>query len=478
VVPVARGSAPKDKLESDPTAAARSTIRRTRPHAREQLRGGRTAPRPAHTINQEGAQHSRRTGGGESLEGLQDYQMQLLLQEQQRILRERRMEEARSEHSGRASNLNGSAPPPPVPTLRREASRRTQRGAPSPSSRADAPALSVQSQRLPRLLTPPLEGSGANDGALDSQGHVPSELVIAGVHTSGLGDRRRSMSPQETTDHWEVIRSTIPLDETLPSTDSSFTSAAAGPDSQRPRDPADDQLSISADHLADPDESHGVSSVRELDCIYPSDTDSDFDAETTRLFQQAETTDQRRYGHARSDVERELRSLRRDYHQMSRSFEHFRDDYARLERQIAAHNRDGAAETGTGGPGQQQPSRFAPEIRQRSAEATSSTRRHFGDGGERFDFDAFLNSQTTNPLRRIDQHGDPPHGDDVASARSLMQDSADLLENVTREVRQTQAAGDSEEPTQHSRPSRRTWDIDQEYVESLVEDDSLPDWLS
>ncbi|QIW98243.1 hypothetical protein AMS68_003761 [Peltaster fructicola] len=51
-----------------------------------------------------------------------------------------------------------------------------------------------------------------------------SDILAASTRLDGLGDRNRSPTPPE---EWEVMRSTIQPDATLPSAESSFTSAAA-----------------------------------------------------------------------------------------------------------------------------------------------------------------------------------------------------------------------------------------------------------
>lgn len=87
------------------------------------------------------------------------------------------------------------------------------------------------------LPTPPLDVSGPEDGPLiqdvdvaqpqtNRRSHpLSSTWRIGSPSINGLGDRNRSPTPA---DGWEIIRTTITPDETLPSTDSSFASSAVG----------------------------------------------------------------------------------------------------------------------------------------------------------------------------------------------------------------------------------------------------------
>lgn len=86
------------------------------------------------------------------------------------------------------------------------------------------------------LPTPPLDVSGPEDGPLIQDVEFPrprtnrrshplsSTWRIGSPSINGLGDRNRSPTPG---DGWEIIRTTITPDETLPSADSSFASSAA-----------------------------------------------------------------------------------------------------------------------------------------------------------------------------------------------------------------------------------------------------------
>nr|POE52152.1 hypothetical protein CFP56_52533 [Quercus suber] len=105
------------------------------------------------------------------------------------------------------------------------------------TSRTDRPRSQDASLSLPNSLpTPPHETSQPDVPSLfipetASSGRMPSRRLHPLSNTwrpdspiNGLGDRNRSPTP---TDGWEIMRTTITPDVTLPSADSSFTSAAA-----------------------------------------------------------------------------------------------------------------------------------------------------------------------------------------------------------------------------------------------------------
>lgn len=95
------------------------------------------------------------------------------------------------------------------------------------------------------LPTPPLDNDLSSilpspAQILERNNYVasPNPYSVAEPHVSpddGLGDRTRSVSPG--IDVWQVMRNTITPDETLPSTSSSFTSAAAADASMGPLSP-------------------------------------------------------------------------------------------------------------------------------------------------------------------------------------------------------------------------------------------------
>ncbi|SMY29498.1 unnamed protein product [Zymoseptoria tritici ST99CH_1A5] len=77
------------------------------------------------------------------------------------------------------------------------------------------------------LPTPPLDTSGPEDVSVprgERRSHPLSNSWRAGSPVNGLGDRNRSPTPG---DAWEIMRAGITPDETLPSAESSFASAAA-----------------------------------------------------------------------------------------------------------------------------------------------------------------------------------------------------------------------------------------------------------
>ncbi|KAK5751750.1 hypothetical protein LTS12_018164 [Elasticomyces elasticus] len=272
-------AATKDAIKTDPTAAARSSIRR-RPsiHGRRSARprltrdttihSPRTQPPSSssarYTYEREPASSSTRSGvppistllesadrhsnapppppvpesrnyyterelgllsghlrdgpSSRSLEALQDAANRL---ERQTSIRRDRLLQNRLE-TGALRN--------PTSTVENRRSR-GYRELPLPITR---PAASEESVRVPRSLpTPPLDLSDIEGDSL----FMPEVQTRSGRGShplrnswspdspvDGLGDRNRSPTPA---DHWEIMRSTITPDATLPSADSSFTSAAA-----------------------------------------------------------------------------------------------------------------------------------------------------------------------------------------------------------------------------------------------------------
>ncbi|MCJ1388221.1 hypothetical protein MMC18_001066 [Xylographa bjoerkii] len=85
-------------------------------------------------------------------------------------------------------------------------------------------------------------------------------------HADGLGDRRRSFSPEETT--WETLLTTITPDERLPSAESSFASASASASSL-----SSNSASSSATLLTAPSSSSGTLNAISNICDDPTDSD-------------------------------------------------------------------------------------------------------------------------------------------------------------------------------------------------------------
>ncbi|MCJ1400782.1 hypothetical protein MMC11_003990 [Xylographa trunciseda] len=105
--------------------------------------------------------------------------------------------------------------------------------------------------------------------AIDDRG-----LPIVIDHTDGLGDRRRSFSPEDNT--WETLLTTITPDERLPSAESSFTSASVSASSL-----SSNSASSSTTLLTAPSSSSGTLNAISNICDDPTDsscseTDDDF----------------------------------------------------------------------------------------------------------------------------------------------------------------------------------------------------------
>ncbi|MCJ1315336.1 hypothetical protein MMC15_000653 [Xylographa vitiligo] len=97
--------------------------------------------------------------------------------------------------------------------------------------------------------------------ALDDRG-----LPVLVDHADGLGDRRRSFSPEENT--WETLLTTITPDDRLPSAESSFTSASASASSL-----SSNSASSSATLLTAPSSSSGTLNAVSNICDDPTDSD-------------------------------------------------------------------------------------------------------------------------------------------------------------------------------------------------------------
>lgn len=138
------------------------------------------------------------------------------------------------------------------------------------------------------LPTPPLDTSGPEDGPLiqdvdvarprtNRRSHpLSSTWRVGSPSINGLGDRNRSPTPAG--DGWEVIRTTITPDETLPSADSSFTSTAASRSFNAPTNDTqitEPEISSSAQSRPDSSEQHRTESASSLDLDDLACTDED-----------------------------------------------------------------------------------------------------------------------------------------------------------------------------------------------------------
>ena len=93
--------------------------------------------------------------------------------------------------------------------------------------------------------------------------HAPAMTIN---RVDGLGDRRRSFSPEEAT--WETLLTTIAPDERLPSTDSSFTSATISSSSR-----SSNSMSSSATLLTAPSSSSETLNAMSNICDDPTDSE-------------------------------------------------------------------------------------------------------------------------------------------------------------------------------------------------------------
>ncbi|KAK4549869.1 hypothetical protein LTR36_005170 [Oleoguttula mirabilis] len=277
--------AARDTVKADPTAAARSAIRRRasihgRRSSRPRLTRDATIPRfersppPSVGFSFSGLREPRRgTVRGvppvstllESAdrhgapppppvpESRNYYDDPAALERRERFLREnierlheraghleRRTRALRETSNSRDVGVGEPGPRPArssMPTQRLEALHRLSLGGRTSSMERRSHSSRSQPRGVARthrstLPTPPLDASPDADSLFlpESQArsnlgsHPLSNSWNADAPIDGLGDRNRSPTPA---DGWEIMRSTITPDATLPSADSSFTSAAA-----------------------------------------------------------------------------------------------------------------------------------------------------------------------------------------------------------------------------------------------------------
>lgn len=135
------------------------------------------------------------------------------------------------------------------------------------------------------LPTPPLDVSAPEDGPLIQNVEIPqprtnrrshplsSTWRIGSPSINGLGDRNRSPTPG---DGWEIIRTTITPDETLPSADSSFASTAASRSFNAPTNDTqitEPEESSSENRSGSSSEQHRAESASSLDDLACTDED-------------------------------------------------------------------------------------------------------------------------------------------------------------------------------------------------------------
>lgn len=146
---------------------------------------------------------------------------------------------------------------------------------------------SSQNERTrPNLPTPPLENSDLSEQPSSRRLPTPPsgwDSWVPGSPSNGLGDRMRSPSPlSQADDAWEVMRSTIQPDETLPSLESSFASQAASASFANANLTGLDTLSTAPVHLRGETDESSLASAAELDCISYSDSEPEMsDTERT-----------------------------------------------------------------------------------------------------------------------------------------------------------------------------------------------------
>jgi len=253
------------------------------------------------------------------------------------------------------------------------------------------------------------------------------------MRTDGLGDRTRSISPEENAgDHWEIIRTTIPEDDSLASTESSFAGAAAADsltstgtgvtltfDSQ-PTD-STSATDVTGDGSHEP---HLEDCMPEWD--FYSDNESGDDVEPALIDVQANTTvpessfaDQDRF---EDDDHQTLARMRREYNRLEMHLDMLTAQY---ERNFRMRNREN--DTGTPSPGSQRPDRYGAEVLQRSRDAVREAQSFFRQASDALGqgVRASASARSTSTIRPSQ----------IADTRSDMQSSADLLGTFSESLR-------------------------------------------
>ncbi|KAF7170144.1 hypothetical protein CNMCM5623_002672 [Aspergillus felis] len=251
--------ASKNKPIKDPSAAARSairrqsTIRRPSRHSTSTLRGASLrSPFPREIVDEiereaHGLQQHIRSPAPNTTSGEDPFDLSSMISDAnrreagQRLLHEalrhgrpgQRLRIPRNTFNSNSYRL----PSPGVDSGRRQSSEHTAAFTPS-----FAPAIAYHRRTSPPPQTRPSLTSFPPDGFEVVGSTVPllrrvgrrsvneaNRTMHRDMTVDGLGDRQRSMSPDDdaSNDAWETLLTTITPDDNLPSADSSFASASA-----------------------------------------------------------------------------------------------------------------------------------------------------------------------------------------------------------------------------------------------------------
>ena len=240
----------KSALEKDPSAAARSSIRRQptirRPSRYSNRASGRDVMMHAQILD-------------EIQRGISDSQMAV----RSPVLNLGMSEDGLDLDSSRREALNRGPTRPNAPRRDLRRPRNNLLGRSDLSSRSGgrhssssltpnfAPALAYHHTSHPSsdgVRLPPLPPLRRTDTRGNDPAHFFPSVLLRDYRTGnasnrpsresaidGLGDRQRSLSPdaEPTTDAWDLLLSTITPDVNLPSTDTSFSSTASATDASR-----------------------------------------------------------------------------------------------------------------------------------------------------------------------------------------------------------------------------------------------------
>jgi len=138
----------------------------------------------------------------------------------------------------------------------------------------------IPPRNLPRVAATAATPDSRNSAATRAQEEEPTPIIGQAESTAsglidGLGDRNRSLSPEE--DHWDTLRSTLTPDPFPPSVGSSFTSVAV---SQNTGGTSQTDLTRMSDLFAEHDDEHDDDHECDGSCLFcpehhPGDGDDD-----------------------------------------------------------------------------------------------------------------------------------------------------------------------------------------------------------
>ncbi|KAF1350878.1 hypothetical protein BDV97DRAFT_368582 [Delphinella strobiligena] len=271
---------------------------------------------------------------------------------------------------------------------------------------------------------------------------------------NGLGDRRRSLS--SSADVWQVMRNTITPDDSLPSTSSSFTSAAAADASFH------DNHQTAATHIrgeASHDRDTSFEQAMHDVTMYHTDSseaigsdhdDSGHDDQSITSDSDDNTSDNDDDSDGMEDEEQEQRRhIALQLYDLAMATPEGREQIESLRRPTTSQNPLPTPDSSLPLP---EPQQFGTEVHDRAQEATSQTRTFFTPG------DGMTQEEYEEESARFDRASN--HVDDISRMLDTLREEISLSEDMlqapsdgarTRELNQTRDATTQIDRMQHSR---------------------------